>query len=74
MINDEFGFLSSQLTLQCAIECIAAHSKKGVLLLVDELMKSKTTVHSVETNWCLPGQINPITVQHSHHNSQYGSN
>jgi hypothetical protein len=30
------------LTLQLAIQCITAHSNKGVLLLVDEIMKCST--------------------------------
>ena len=30
-----------QLKLQCAIECVMTHSGKGVLLLVDEIMKHK---------------------------------
>lgn len=36
----QMGWWFNQLTLEVAIECIILHSKKGVLLLVDEIMKS----------------------------------
>lgn len=47
MIADALGELYPLLTLQIAIKCIAEHSKKGVLLLADELMKAEDTVLSV---------------------------
>eukprot|EP00026_Physarum_polycephalum_P000476 Phypoly_transcript_00477.p1 GENE.Phypoly_transcript_00477~~Phypoly_transcript_00477.p1 ORF type:complete len:481 (+),score=53.06 Phypoly_transcript_00477:1147-2589(+) len=36
------------LTLERAVQCISAHSKKGVLLLVDELMKSTALAEWIE--------------------------
>lgn len=43
-LEEELGQLANRLTLRRAIECIAGHSKKGVLLLADELMKAEPTV------------------------------
>lgn len=37
---DQLQPLFEQLSLQKAVECVMAHSNKGVLLLVDEIMKS----------------------------------
>ncbi len=36
------------LTLERAIQCISAHSKKGVLLLVDELLKSTALAERIK--------------------------
>jgi hypothetical protein len=36
------------LTLERAVQCISAHSKKGVLLLVDELMKSAALAERIK--------------------------
>ncbi len=43
VMQEHLGPLFSELTLKCAIMCIAEHSKKGVLLLVDELLKAEAT-------------------------------
>jgi hypothetical protein len=44
VIQEHLGPSFSGLTLKRAIECITEHSKKGVLLLADELMKAEPTV------------------------------
>jgi hypothetical protein len=54
------GFLEAlkplfpHLTLERAIECITAHSGKGVLLLVDELMK---------TEWCEKNGVDDVVTK-----------
>lgn len=66
VMEEVLGGLFPRLTLQTAIECIAEHSKKGVLFAVDELMKSGPTVREVvrEIGVCLdqltPSQFNTI--------------
>jgi hypothetical protein len=66
VMEEVLGELFPRLTLQTAMECIAEHSKKGVLFAVDELMKSEPTVHEVvrEIGVCLdqltPSQFNTI--------------
>lgn len=44
VMKEQLGPLFSELTLKRAINCIAEHSGKGVLLLADELMKAEPTV------------------------------
>lgn len=49
VLQESLGPLFPHLTLDMAVECIAAHSGKGVLLLVDELMKcARATENSID--------------------------
>lgn len=63
-MEEALGELFLRLTLKTAIECIAEHSKKGVLLLADELMKAEHTALNVVKqigvclDECSPSQFN----------------